>query len=84
MSLQQFERKSLQEINQSIDVPKGIPFWKTLLLISGPGSLVAVGFMDPGNWRGPIPLPPLFSGSSLVFDRHADATNGWETRDCPS
>lgn len=26
MSLQQFERKSLQEINQSIDVPKGIPF----------------------------------------------------------
>ena len=26
VSLQQFERKSLQEINQSIDVPKGIPF----------------------------------------------------------
>ena len=25
VSLQQFERKSLQEINQSIDVPKGIP-----------------------------------------------------------
>lgn len=50
MSLQQFERKSLQEINQSIDVPKGIPFWKTLLLFSGPGSLVAVGYMDPGNW----------------------------------
>lgn len=45
MSLQQFERKSLQEINQSIDVPKGIPFWKTLLLFSGPGSLVAVGYM---------------------------------------
>ena len=50
VSLQQFERKSLQEINQSIDVPKGIPFWKTLLLFSGPGSLVAVGYMDPGNW----------------------------------
>ena len=26
MSLQQFERKSLQEINQSIDVPKASPF----------------------------------------------------------
>ena len=50
VSLQQFERKSLQEINQSIDVPKGIPFWKTLLLFSGPGSLLAVGYMDPGNW----------------------------------
>ena len=50
MSLQQFERKSLQEINQSIDVPKGIPLWKTLLLFSGPGRLVAVGYMEPGNW----------------------------------
>ena len=49
MSLQRFERKSLQEINQSIDVPRH-PFWKTLLLFSGPGSLVAVGYMDPGNW----------------------------------
>ena len=82
VSLQQFERKSLQEINQSIDVTKGIPFWKTLLLFSGPGSLVAVGYMDPGNWitvssEGPIPLPPLISGSSLVFNRHAVATNGW-------
>lgn len=30
MSLQQFERKSLQEINQSIDVPKGIPLFGRL------------------------------------------------------
>lgn len=50
MSLQHIERKSLQEINQSIKVPKGISFWKNLLLFSGPGGLVAVGYMDPGNW----------------------------------
>ena len=50
MSLEQLERKSLQEINQSVKVPKGTSFWKTLLLFSGPGSLVAVGYMDPGNW----------------------------------
>ena len=50
MSLEQLERKSLQEINQSVRVPKGTSFWKTLLLFSGPGSLVAVGYMDPGNW----------------------------------
>ena len=50
MSLEQLERKSLQEINQSVKVPKGTSFWRTLLLFSGPGSLVAVGYMDPGNW----------------------------------
>ncbi len=43
-------QKSLQDINQSIKVPKKASFWKTLLIFSGPGSLVAVGYMDPGNW----------------------------------
>ena len=65
MSLQQFEGKSLQEINQSIDVPKGIPFLKTLLLFSGPGSLVAVGYRTR-NWitsvvgGAQLPLPPSY------------------------
>lgn len=44
------QQTSLQEINQSIEVPKESSFWKTLLRFSGPGSLVAVGYMDPGNW----------------------------------
>ncbi|QWL83455.1 Manganese transport protein MntH [Streptococcus sp. ZB199] len=67
MSLQQFERKSLQEINQSIDVPKGIPFWKTLLLFSGPGSLVAVGYMDPGNWITSVVGGPNTATSSYLW-----------------
>ena len=41
---------SLAEINGSIDIPDKGSFWKNLLAFSGPGALVAVGYMDPGNW----------------------------------
>ena len=47
--------KSLEEINGTVKVPpKGTGFWKTLLAYSGPGALVAVGYMDPGNWATSI------------------------------
>lgn len=42
--------KSLDEVNSSIDVPTNGSFWATLKAFSGPGALVAVGYMDPGNW----------------------------------
>src|SRR5947208_12181504 len=41
---------SLQEVNRTIPVPKGFSFWRKLWAFSGPGYLVAVGYMDPGNW----------------------------------
>lgn len=41
---------SLEEINDTVEVPKNASFFKTLLAYSGPGALVAVGYMDPGNW----------------------------------
>src|SRR5262245_25918150 len=41
---------SLAEVHRSIAVPKNLGFWKKLLAFSGPGYLVAVGYMDPGNW----------------------------------
>src|SRR6187455_3225338 len=41
---------SLQEVHGTIAVPKGLSFWRKLLAFSGPGYLVAVGYMDPGNW----------------------------------
>ena len=44
---------SLSEINRSIAVPQGkgrMAFWRKLAAFSGPGYLVAVGYMDPGNW----------------------------------
>jgi manganese transport protein len=41
---------SLPESNRSISIPKDLGFWRKLLAFSGPGYLVAVGYMDPGNW----------------------------------
>ncbi len=41
---------SLPEVNRSIKFPAGGSFWRKILAVSGPGYLVAVGYMDPGNW----------------------------------
>ncbi len=41
---------SLPEANATIPVPRHLGFWRKLLAFSGPGYLVAVGYMDPGNW----------------------------------
>ncbi len=41
---------SLAEVNASMPIPKGLGFWRKMLAFSGPGYLVAVGYMDPGNW----------------------------------
>jgi manganese transport protein len=44
------EVPSLPESYRTIPVPKTFSFWRKLLAFSGPGYLVAVGYMDPGNW----------------------------------
>lgn len=41
---------SLPESYKSIPVPKHWPWWRKMLAFAGPGYLVAVGYMDPGNW----------------------------------
>src|SRR5437764_559544 len=41
---------TLQEVHRTIAVPKTLSFWRKMLAFSGPGYLVAVGYMDPGNW----------------------------------
>src|SRR6059036_931597 len=41
---------SLAEVHRSVIVPVTASFWRKLLAFSGPGFLVAVGYMDPGNW----------------------------------
>ena len=42
--------RSLPESHGTVAVPAGAGFWRKLLAFSGPGYLVAVGYMDPGNW----------------------------------
>ncbi len=41
---------SLPEIFRSIVVPRGAKFWGKIGAFTGPGYLVAVGYIDPGNW----------------------------------
>ncbi|HEX4138841.1 MAG TPA: Nramp family divalent metal transporter [Candidatus Methylacidiphilales bacterium] len=41
---------SLPEVHRSIVVPTAAPYWRKLLAFTGPGFIVAVGYMDPGNW----------------------------------
>lgn len=43
-------KRSLSEVNQSVEVPHNSSFWNILRAFLGPGALVAVGYMDPGNW----------------------------------
>jgi manganese transport protein len=44
------ERPSLAEVFGTIATKPTGPFWRKLLSFLGPGYLVAVGYMDPGNW----------------------------------
>lgn len=46
--------RSLPESHGTVAVPQGAGFWRKLLAFSGPGYLVAVGYMDPGNWATDI------------------------------
>src|SRR6266480_6623517 len=41
---------SLPESHRTIAIAPGAGFWRKMLAFSGPGYLVAVGYMDPGNW----------------------------------
>src|SRR5256884_3969843 len=41
---------SLPEVYASIAIPHGAGFWRKMFAFAGPGYLVAVGYMDPGNW----------------------------------
>jgi manganese transport protein len=43
-------RPSLPEIHSTLTVPTDAGFFRKLLSFAGPGFLVAVGYMDPGNW----------------------------------
>jgi len=43
-------RPSLPEIYRTLSVPARGGFFAKLLAFAGPGFLVAVGYMDPGNW----------------------------------
>jgi manganese transport protein len=43
-------RPSLPEIHRTLPVPQSRAFFAKLIAFAGPGFLIAVGYMDPGNW----------------------------------
>jgi manganese transport protein len=45
---------SMPEVNRSVAIPDRAGFWRKVWAFSGPGFLVAVGYMDPGNWATDI------------------------------
>jgi manganese transport protein len=45
---------SLGEIHRTVRVPAGATWLRRLLAFIGPGYMVAVGYMDPGNWATSI------------------------------
>ena len=47
-------RLSLPEVHGSVPVPVIGGFWRKMAAFAGPGYLVAVGYMDPGNWATDI------------------------------
>jgi manganese transport protein len=44
------DQRSLSEVNASIPIPVGGHWFRRLLAFAGPGYMVSVGYMDPGNW----------------------------------
>lgn len=58
-------RPSLAEVHRSVEVPRNASIWRKLLAFSGPGYLVAVGYMDPGNWATDIAGGAMFNYTLL-------------------
>ncbi|MBM7655422.1 Nramp family divalent metal transporter [Neobacillus cucumis] len=56
---------SLPEVYRSLHIPKKGSWIKKFLAFAGPGYLVAVGYMDPGNWATDIAGGSLFGYTLL-------------------
>lgn len=58
--------RSIGDVRQSISIPKNASFLRKLLAFTGPGYLVAVGYMDPGNWATDLAGGSAY-GYALLF-----------------
>ena len=57
---------SLPEVHASVRISHSPIFWRRLLGFVGPGFLISVGYMDPGNWATDIAGGSQF-GYTLLF-----------------
>ena len=54
------------EVSGSVAVDPRAPFWKRALRFAGPGLLISIGYMDPGNWATAIEAGSRY-GYNLLF-----------------
>jgi manganese transport protein len=57
---------SLTDVHRSVDVQGSKPGWRRAVAFVGPGYLVAVGYMDPGNWATSIAGGSKFGYTLLI------------------
>ena len=60
------DRPSLPDVHASVAVPQGGSWLRRLLAFAGPGYLVSVGYMDPGNWATDIAGGSRFGYTLLI------------------
>jgi manganese transport protein len=54
------------EVRGSVEISAQSPLWQRILRMAGPGLLVSVGYMDPGNWATDIEAGSAY-GYSLLW-----------------
>jgi len=57
---------SLPEVHSTVSISRSPVYWRRLLGFIGPGFLISVGYMDPGNWATDIAGGSRF-GYTLLF-----------------
>jgi manganese transport protein len=57
---------SLGEVHATVEISRSPQYWRRLLGFLGPGFLISVGYMDPGNWATDIAGGSRF-GYTLLF-----------------
>src|ERR1035437_9947168 len=60
------ELPSMPEVNASVRLSRSPAFWRRLAGFIGPGFMISVGYMDPGNWATDIAGGAQF-GYTLLF-----------------
>src|SRR3954470_15269973 len=58
--------RSLEEVHGSVSVPQHGHWMRRMLAFAGPAYMVAVGYMDPGNWATDLAGGAKF-GYSLIW-----------------
>jgi manganese transport protein len=53
------------EVRGSVFIDPGLALWRRMLRFAGPGLLISVGYMDPGNWATDIAAGSQFGYSLL-------------------